>query len=90
MIGEGLDQTLFHGASFDIWERVAPQEYWRGNTSDQLLDPRRWIAVQEDHAGADDEKVLYRRYAMLFMLQTNLLTFGAASSKQKLGHETCV
>ncbi|KAH0608349.1 uncharacterized protein H6S33_001483 [Morchella sextelata] len=49
-------------ASFAIWERIAHEELDTGSIFEHALDSHRWITIKDEHAGSDNEEVLYRSF----------------------------
>ncbi|KAI5840975.1 hypothetical protein DFP73DRAFT_609400 [Morchella snyderi] len=49
-------------ASFAIWERIAHEELDPASIYGHALDSHRWITIKDEHAGSDNEEVLYRSF----------------------------
>ncbi|KAI3144139.1 hypothetical protein CBS147326_1143 [Penicillium roqueforti] len=57
------EPSHLHAQNLDIWEPMQPEETWNGSINLDLgLDNLRWIAVDLEDAGNEQEKVLYRTF----------------------------
>lgn len=55
--------SIIQSQSLDIWEPVQPEEASQNGTDIPLgLGASRWIAVDIEDAGGDEERVLYRTF----------------------------
>ncbi|CAI7656315.1 unnamed protein product [Penicillium glandicola] len=57
------EPSSLHTQNLAIWEPMQPEEIWDGGIDLDLgLDNLRWIAVDLEDAGSEQEKVLYRTF----------------------------
>ncbi|KAI9799996.1 MAG: hypothetical protein M1833_003525 [Piccolia ochrophora] len=58
------DKQTIHRHNLNIWELLQPEEEKVGEEDDYLpgLENGRWITVEQEDAGREDEKVLYRTF----------------------------
>lgn len=57
------EPSSLHTQNLAIWEPMQPEETWDGAIDLDLgLDNMRWIAVDLEDAGSEQEKVLYRTF----------------------------
>ncbi|KAF4762425.1 hypothetical protein N7455_001631 [Penicillium solitum] len=57
------EPSSLHTQNIAIWEPMQPEEIWDGAIDLDLgLDNMRWIAVDLEDAGSEQEKVLYRTF----------------------------
>ncbi|OQE46781.1 hypothetical protein PENCOP_c001G05947 [Penicillium coprophilum] len=57
------EPSTLHTKNLAIWEPMQPEEIWEGGIDLDLgLDNLRWVAVDLEDAGSEQEKVLYRSF----------------------------
>lgn len=57
------EPSILHSQNLEIWEPLQPEEASDNVTDFSLsLESARWIAVDQDDAGAEEERVLYRTF----------------------------
>lgn len=58
------EYSAIHSQNLDIWEPIQPEEEDLGNDDYAVprLDKMRWISVDQDDAGNEEERVLFRTF----------------------------